>query len=166
MEEVAVAEQDEKLLFQYIMDYRAYRRKMFMTRITIAAVLTGGLFGLCAIRVWLGIIFGTMAAFAGAIFVIVALHHEETYMIFDTRFVIKHDDKRASVPLDSMTEVTYKRTFYERDIATGTITIKAADAAKGRNKKYRMKHVFNAREGVAFLKGRIRNGKSGTENVK
>lgn len=145
-------EQAEHIEFQYIMNYKAYRRYMYMTRLAITFVVAAGLFCLWFVRMWLGIIFGTMAFFGGAFAIIAALHREETYIVFNTRFVLKHAEKRVSVPLENIKSVEYKRAFYEKKLATGTITITAKDPVKGKYKKYRMRHVFGARDGVAFLK--------------
>lgn len=148
-------EQKEHIEFQYIMNYKAYRRKMIMVRLLLTLVAAGGLACLGIIKMWLGIIFGTMALFVGALAIIVSLHKEETYIIFNTRFVIKHAEKRASVPLENIKAVRYKRAFYEKGLATGTITITATNPDNGKIKKYRMRHVFGAREGVKFLKDGI-----------
>lgn len=156
-------EEKEYIKFQYIMNYKAYRRFMYMTRLSLTALAVGGLACFAIIRVWLGIIFAGIALSAGAVAVIAALHREETYIIFNTRFVTKHGEKRASVPLENITSVKYKRAFYEKKLATGTVTIKAKDPQKGKIKKYRLRHIFDAKEGVMFLQNAAaENAKSST----
>jgi len=151
------SEKTEKLCFQYIMNYKAYRRYMLVTRIAGTLVVAGGLAALCAVHIILGILLSAMSLFIGAIVIIVSLSHEQTYMIFDTRFVIKNRDKRASVPLSDIVRVEYKRAFYEKDLATGTVYI-TAKTSKGKTKKYKMRHVFNAKDGVEFLRAAANKG--------
>lgn len=151
MEEEREQNTKERVMFQYIMSYKAYRRFMIATRVAATVVCAGGLACLSLYKVPLGIIFGVMALFLGAIAVIVALGREETYIVFDTRFVIKHADKRASVPLENIKSVKYKRAFYEKNLATGTVTVTAVSPDNGKIKKYRLRHVFDAKAGVKFL---------------
>ncbi|MCH5162096.1 MAG: hypothetical protein J1G38_01240 [Clostridiales bacterium] len=143
-------EQKEYIKFQYIMNYKAYRRKMIATRVSIAVILSAALFCFAIVKVWLGILCGMIPLFGGAFAVIVGLPHEETYIIFNTRFVIRKKGKRASVPLENIKAVKYKRAFYEKKLATGTVTITALNE-KGRKRKYKLRHVFDAKEGVKFL---------------
>lgn len=150
---------EEKLLFQYIMNYKAYRRIMISTRIIITLIVAGGLAGLIAISLPLGIVLPLIALFVGAIWIITSLNREITYMVFDTRFVIKNKDKRVNVPLSGVKSVTYRRAFYENDLATGTVTVVAADE-NGKTKKYKFKHIFDAVPLVAFLKEQIGENKS------
>lgn len=154
-------QQREKLLYQYIMNYKAYRRVMIPTRAAVTVAVSGGLFGLCALSVPLGIVIGMIPLFLGAIAILAGLHNERTYMIFDTRFVIKNKDKRVCVGLDAVTAVKYKRAFYEKDLSTGTITV-TARTEKGKLKKYKMKHVFDAGEGAEFLRARAAENAVGT----
>ena len=126
----------KEILFQYIMNYKAYRRKMVT---------------LCALSIAVGITLSLLAAVVGALFVIVAFHKEWTYTIYNTKIVIKDKDKRHDVPLDGVTAVSFKTAFYEKDLFTGTVTV-TVKTAKGGKRKYKLRHVFDAQEGVAFLK--------------
>ncbi len=155
---------EEKLLFQYIMNYKAYRRIMITVRILITLAVAGGLCGLFAISIPLGIILPVMVLFIGAIWIIVSLSKDITYMFFDTRFVIKHRDKRVSVPLDGVKSVKYRRAFYEKDLATGTLTVAAKDEKSGKIKKYKIKHVFDAQPLIGYFKDAINSNSSGSEN--
>lgn len=141
----------EEILFQYIMNYKAYRRKMVTLRVLITLVVAGGLAGLCALSLAVGITLSLLAAVVGALFVIVAFHKEWSYTIYNTKIVIKDKDKRYVVPLDGVTAVSFKTAFYEKDLLTGTATV-TVKTAKGGKRKYKLKHIFNAQEGVAFLK--------------
>ncbi len=173
MQERTENQREEKVMFQHVMSYKAYRRFMIATRVAATAVIAGGLACLSIYKLPLGIIFGTMALFLGAIAVIVALGREETYIIFDTRFVIKHADKRASVPIENVKSVKYKRAFYEKSLATGTVAIKAVNPENGKTKKYRLRHVFDAKACVEFLTDAARANaerekakeKGGVENI-
>ena len=158
--------QKEHIEFQYIMNYKAYRRKMIMTRLLITLVAAGGLACLGIIKMWLGIILGSIPLFVGVLAIITALHREEIYIIFNTRFVTKHAEKRASVPLENIKAVKYKRAFYEKGLATGTITITAVNPKNNKIKKYRMRHVFGAREGVKFLNDVVNANTSGNAREK
>lgn len=146
---------EEKILFQYILNYKAYRRIMLATRVTVTAIVAGGLAGLCALNVFLGITAAVVAAAVGVIWIIIGLHKERTYTIYNTRCVLKFKDKSRSVPIESITAVKYKTAFYERDLLTGTLTITAKNE-KGRTRRYKMQHIFNGADGVKYLEDRIK----------
>lgn len=155
----------ERIVLQYIMNYKAYRRKTLTLRICGAVLLAGALAGLCALSLVLGIVLAVMVLFLGAIFALVSLGYEETYTLYNTRVVIKrrNKEKRISVPLDGVTAVAYKRAFYEKDVATGTVTFTATDA-KGRRKKYKLKHIFDATPAVEYFKTAIAKNNGGTHD--
>ena len=146
---------EEKILFQYILNYKAYRRIMLSVRITITAIVAGGLAGLCAFNIFLGIMAAVVAAAVGVIWIIIGLHKERTYTIYNTRCVIKFKEKCRSIPIENIVAVKYKSAFYERDLLTGTLTITAKNA-KGKLRKYRMEHIFNGAEGVKYLEERVK----------
>lgn len=146
---------EEKIEFQYIMDNRVYRRKMIASRVIITCLVAGASVAFLLMELVLGILFPIVVLFIGAVWVIVGLQSEMTYTIYNTRFVIKNKDKRVSVPLENITAVKYRSAFYERDMLTGTITITAKDPENGRKKKYKMKHVFNGKEGADRLAAAI-----------
>ncbi len=141
----------EKLLFQYIMNYKAYRRIMITTRVLIVLLIAGGAATFALLNVALGIIFPLIVAFLGAIFVIAGLHNEETYMVFEDRVVIKRGQKKIVVPIDNIKSVSYRRAFYEKDLATGTVKIRATAQGKKTVKTYKLKHIFDAKPVVEFL---------------
>lgn len=153
---------EEKLLYQFIMNYKAYRRIMISTRLTVTLILMGAMLSILVVSVALGIIFALIVAFLGALWIIISVQKEQSYMVFDTRFVIKDRAKRVSVPLENIVSVSYKRAFYEKDLATGTVTIRAK-RPDGKLKKYRFYHVFDARECVEFLKNAADKNASGVE---
>lgn len=140
----------KEILFQYIMNYKAYRRKMVTLRVILTVLAAGGLAGVCAVNIPLGITLALIAAFAGAISVLVAFHREWTYTVYNGKIVIKNKDKRSDIPLENIISVTFKTAFYEKDLFTGTATV-TAKTAKGGKKKYKLRHIFDAREGVEFL---------------
>ncbi len=151
----------EKIMFQYIMNYKAYRRRMILTRLTATVVVAGGLCGLCAISVPLGLVLAAIALSFGILSVLFALSAERSYTVYDTRIVLKvrGKDVRTTVPLDSIVSVKYKRAFYEKGLCTDTVTFIALDD-KGKKKKYRLRHIFDAQPVVEYLNERIKSGET------
>ena len=151
-------EKQEKIEFQRIMNYKAYRRKMITLRVGLSVIIAGGLMGVCVKSVTLAIILAVIALCLGAIAVIAALGNEQTYTVYNTRVVLKKrgDDKRKIVPLENITKVSCRRAFYERGLATDTVTI-TAKAENGKTKKYRMRHIFDAKPVVEFITTAIAN---------
>lgn len=152
----------EKILFQYIMNYKAYRRRAISLRIAVAVVIAGGLLGLCAVSLVAGITASIAALFAGALAVLVSLGYEESYTVYNTRIVIKkrNKDKRLFIPIGRIKSVSYKRAFYEKGLATGTVRFAATDD-KGKLKKYKLKNIFDAQPAVEYLKNVILNNNAG-----
>lgn len=157
---------DDKILFQYVMSYKAYRRAMISVRVTIAVVAAGALAGLCAVSIPLGIVLALAALFVGAITVVASLHKEYTYTIYETRLVIKRggDDRRVTVELERVTGVAYRRAFYEKDLGTGTVTVTATDGM-GRKKRCRMKHILDAAPCVEFLEKAVERNRLAEKNA-
>ena len=153
--------QQDKIMFQYIMNYKAYRRKMISMRLTLTAIIAGGLLGLCAVSIVLGIVLGATAIFVGVLAVIFALGNEQTYTVYDTRIVLKKrgNDKRKIVPMQNIVGVAYKRAFYEKGLLTGTVTV-TAKADNGKKRKYKLRHVFDAAPVVEYLRERVSLNKS------
>ena len=58
------------------MNYKAYRRIMISTRIIITLIVAGGLAGLIAISLPLGIVLPLIALFVGAIWIITSLNRD------------------------------------------------------------------------------------------
>ncbi len=160
-----MGEQKEKIEYQFVMNYKAYRRKMISLRAGITVIVAGGLCGLCALNVVLGIVLAVAVLCIGSIFVLTALGNEQTYTVYNTRIVLKRKgrDKRVSVPMENVTAVSSRRAFYERSLATDTVTLIATDE-KGRKKKYRLRHVFGSKPAVAYINGRIDERKARGEN--
>lgn len=148
-----MAEEREKILYQYTMSYKAYRRKMLSTRISLTLIVTGGLAAMCVLSVALGIMLAITAFVIGVISIMVSYGNEQTYSVYNTKVVIKkrNRDGRITVATDTVTDVKYKRAFYEKDLATGTVTITGRDD-RDRKKKYRLYHIFDAEEGIRFLR--------------
>lgn len=146
---------NEKILFQSIMNYKAYRRKMIMTRLAITLAIAGGFAALCAMSILLGVILAFSAICVGVIFIIAGLTAEQTYTVYDTRVALKRrgNDKRTFVNISDITGVKYRSAFYERGLGTGTITI-SARTDKG-VKRFKLRHVFNAAPIVEFLRNTI-----------
>ncbi|MCH5160668.1 MAG: PH domain-containing protein [Clostridiales bacterium] len=141
---------EDKLLFQHIMNYKAYRRIMIATRVVIAVVIA---IGMAFVGLWnlvLGIMLPIIVFFIAAVLIVVSLQHDETYMVFEDRVVIKSGDKRKVIPTDNIKTVSYRRAFYEKDLATGTVKIRAVSEKKTVG-TYRLKHVFDARAVVEYL---------------
>ena len=146
----------EEIMFQRIMDYKAYRRGMIMTRVLITAAAAIALAFTIRLFVILGIILPVMAVIIGAISILVSMGNERNYTVYNSRIVIKRrgNDTRKSVPLDNIVSVKYNSAFYEKRLCVGTVTIKAKNA-KGRIKTYKLKHIFDARPVVEYLTGII-----------
>ena len=149
-------EQKEKIEFQYVMNYKAYRREAIACRILLTLVIAVGLAGLCALSVVLGAVLAGIALCFGGISIVVVFAAEQTYTVYNTRIVLKrrNSEKRTSVPMDSVVKVGYKRAWYEKDLGTGTIAV-TAKTEKGGTKKYRMRHVFNGLPAVEFIQNTI-----------
>lgn len=147
---------NEEIMFQRIMDYRAYRRGMIMKRILITALVAFALLFTSRISIVFGIILPVIAIIIGAISILVSMGNERTYNIYNTRVVIKRrgDDTRKSVPLENIVSVKFKSAFYEKRLCIGTVTIRAKNA-KGKIKKYKLKHIFDAKPVVEYLTGVI-----------
>ena len=144
----------DKIEFQYIMNYKAYRRGMIIFRVGATVLVAGGLACLSVIHWALGLIFSVMAAFIGVIFILAALGNEYTYNVYTDRVVIKKRgvDKRTTVAIADIESVKYSRAFYEKGLATGSIKITAKSG--GRKKRYKLKHLFAAQPLVEFLNNR------------
>lgn len=142
---------EEKILYQFVMNYKAYRREAVIIRSLVALVIAGGALGLCAVSIPLGIVIAVAVVALGGISVIFAFGVEQTYTVYNSRVVIKTKSKRKSMPLDGIKSVRYRRAFYEKDLATGTITVSGKDD-RGRSKRLKLKHVFDAQAAADFLK--------------
>lgn len=142
--------QDEKLCYQYIMNFRAYRIPLIVSRVTAAVILSIG--GACTvmISVPLGIVLALLFLFLGALSILTKFHHDETYMIFNNRVVIKHSGKRYTAYTDKIKSVQKKQAFYEKRFGTFTITITALNE-NNKVKKLKLRHVFDANAGYDFL---------------
>lgn len=151
-------EKQEKIEFQRIMNYKAYRRKMITVRVGLSVLVAGGLMGVCVKSITLAIILAVIVLCLGAITVLAALGNEQTYTVYNTRIVLKKRGNytRKIVPLENITKVSCRRAFYERGLATATVTVTAKDE-KGRTKKYRMRHIFDAKPVVEFIKTGIQS---------
>ena len=149
-------ERNEKIEFQYIMDYRAYRRKMVAIRVACTAVVVGGMLGLIPVSIALSVILSVIVLCIGSIAVLVSFGNEQGYTVYDTRIVIKkrNSDNRISIDMDRIEKVTYRRALYEKDLATGTIKIKAKND-KGRLRSYKLYHIFDAQPLIDYLNERI-----------
>ncbi len=149
---------EEKLLYQYVMNYKAYRRGMLIFRLTVSIVAAGACVAFYLILWALGIIVPLAVAAVCAVWIISAYNKEESYAIYDTRLVIRKHGGRISVPLDAITAVDYRRAFYEKDLGTGTVIV--SSRVGGKKKKSKLRHVFDAQAGLDFL------NKTAENNVK
>lgn len=154
---------EEKILYQFIMNYKAYRRGAVIVRSLVALSVAGGALGLCAVSVPLGIVIAVAVVALGGISVILAFGVERTYTVYNTRIVIKTKNKRRSIPTTAIRSVKFTRAFYERDLATGTLTVVAKDD-KGRAGRFKLKHIFDAREAVDHLKRTAEENARALEN--
>lgn len=141
----------EKILFQYAMSYKAYRFEMITVRSVITLAAAGALAALCAVSVVLGIVLAAIAVFAGALSILLALGNEQNYTVYDARVVIakRGADKRISVETSQIKKVAYTRSLFEKPFGVGTVTLYA-------DKKYKLKHVFDARPVTDYIAERIR----------
>ena len=157
-------ERKEKIEFQYIMNYKAYRRKMMAIRIACTAVVVGGMLGFIAVSVALAVILAITVGIIGSIAVLVSFGNEQTYTVYDTRVVLKkrNSDKRVSVGIDNIVKVSYHRGLYERDLATGTVKIKAKND-KGKLRTYKLLHIFDAQPLIDYLNERAGQKQSAAE---
>ena len=151
------SERDE-IKFQRIMEYKAYRRGMYLKRLAIALILVVGLAFTGYISLFFGIVLPISAFIIVVITILASMGNEQTYTVYTTRVVLKKrgDDKRASVPLDSIVSVKYKSAWYEKRMCVGTVTITAN--TDGKTKKYKMKHILDAKPIVQFLNDSINGG--------
>lgn len=142
--------QDEKLCYQYIMNFRAYRVPLIISRITASVILSIG--GACVtiVSVPLGIVLALLFLFLGALAILTKFHHDETYLIFNNRVVVKHSNKRYIAYIDKIKSVQKKQAFYEKRFGTYTITVTALNE-NNRVKKLKLRHVFDANAGYDFL---------------
>ena len=147
----------DKIEFQYIMNYKAYRRGMIMFRVGATVLVAGGLACLAFVNWVLGLIFAAMTLFVGVIFILAALGNEYSYNVYADRIVIKKRgvDKRTTVAIADIKSVKYSRAFYEKSLATGTIKITAKSG--GKTKSYKLKHLFDAQPLLDFLNNRGQN---------
>ncbi|MDE6201781.1 MAG: hypothetical protein K2M47_07930 [Clostridiales bacterium] len=154
-------EQKEEIVFQRIMDYKAYRRGMLIFRLSIATVLAVGLAFTFFISVFFGIALPVTVFIVTAITILASMGNEQTYTVYNTRVVLKRRgaDSRKSVPLDSITSVEHKSAFYEKRGCTATVTIKAKDD-KGKIKKYKMKHILDYKPILNYINDNINGRKT------
>ena len=147
---------EDILKFQYIRNYKAYRRIMITTRVIIIVVLAGAAASAALLHIALGILLPLIVAFIGAITIVASLHKEETYMVFEDRVVIKSGQKRTAFPIGNIKSVKYSRAFYEKDLATGTVKIRATATDKKSVKTYKLKHIFDAQPVLDFLTAAVK----------
>ena len=149
----------DKIMFQYIMNYKAHRRYVLITRLGTGLVVAGGLAGLCAVSILIGIVLALIALCFCGIAVIVAYGAEQTYTVYTDRIVLKVRgvDKRKTVQIKDITSVGYKRAFYEQSLMTGTLTL-IARTEGGKTKKYKLKHIAGAGQAMDYINGCIRDG--------
>lgn len=149
----------EEIKFQRIMDYKAYRTGMILFRLAVTLALATALAFAGIFSVFFGIILPVIALIIGAIAILVSLGNEQTYNVYNTRVVIKRrgDDKRKSVPLQNIVSVRFKSAFYEKRRCIGTVTICAKNDS-GAVKKYKLKHIFDAKPVIEYLNGFISGG--------
>lgn len=143
---------EEKIQFQCVMSYKAYRKIMITRRVCVGAAATGASLALCALSIVIGIIVAVMVALFFAISILVSVGNEQSYTIYNTRVVIKRrgDYGRRSVPMDKILRVDCKVLPLEKSLKTCTIVITAKNE-KGKTKKYKLKHVFNAAPIAEYL---------------
>lgn len=154
-------DQKEEIKFQRIMNYKAYRTGMLLFRLGIATALAVGLAFTCFFSLFFGIVLPVVVYILTAITILYSLNNEQTYNVYTARVVLKRrgDDGRKSVPFDRIVSVEYKSAFYEKRGCTGTVTIKAKDD-KGKIKKYKMKHILDAKPILDYINQRINGRKT------
>ena len=141
--DVEPKDEKEEIKFQRIMQYKAYRRGMIMTRLGIATALAAALAFTGFISIFFAIVLPVVVYIFATISILFSVNNEQSYNIYTARIVLKRrgDYGRKSVPLDSIESVSCKSAFYEKRSCTATVTIKAKDD-KGKIKKYKMKHCL------------------------
>lgn len=156
---------EEKILFQYVMNYKAYRTEMIAKRACITLVAAGAACVLCLVSVLVGIFIAVSIVFVGLISVLVSFGNEKTYTVYNTRIVIKTrgKDDRLSVPTDNVVSVKYKSAFYEKRFCTGTVTVRIADK-NGRKKSCKLRHIFDAKPVVNYLSTLVDTENTNDEN--
>lgn len=155
----------EEIKFQRIMEYKAYRRGMKLTRLGIALVLCVGLAFTWYISPFFGVVLPVAVLIVTAISILASMGNEQTYTVYNTRVVLKRrgDDKRKSVPLSDITSVKFKSAFYEKRMCVGTVTI-TAKAENGKVKKYKLKHILDAQPIVEYIAANINEGTDGGQD--
>lgn len=155
----------EEIKFQRIMEYKAYRRGMKLTRLGIALLLAVALAFTWYISPFFGIVLPIVVIIITAITILASMGNEQTYTVYNTRVVLKRrgDDKRKSVPLNDIVSVKYKSAFYEKRMCVGTVII-TAKSDRGKVKKYKMKHILDAKPIVEFISANINGGQGGGQD--
>ena len=151
----------EEIKFQRIMQYKAYRRGMIMTRLSIAFALAVALAFTGFISIFFAIVLPVVVFIFATISILFSVNNEQSYNVYTERVVLKRrgDYGRKSVPLDKIESVSYKSAFYEKRGCTATVTIKAKDD-KGKIKKYKMKHILDYKPIVEYVNESIRGRKT------
>ncbi len=156
-------EKKETLKFQRQMNYKAYRRKEITFRVAVTLLISGAMVGaFVTVSTPLTILMPIITACLGAIWLITLFKVEQTVMVFDSRFVVKKLDKRVDVELKDVIDIKYHRAFYEKDLATGTVTVTAyVKCKKSGSKKRRIKmyHIFDAMPIVEYIKSQMTKGR-------
>ncbi|MCH5155717.1 MAG: hypothetical protein J1F69_03840 [Clostridiales bacterium] len=148
----APKEKREEIKFQRIMHYKAYRRGMMLKRLGIALLLMVASAFTGYISILFGIALPVFVLIIVSISILASMGNEQTYNVYNTRVVFRKrgDDGRRSVPLDSIMSVKYKSAWYEKRMCVGTVTVTAKND-KGQIKKYKMKHILDAKPVVEYL---------------
>lgn len=146
---------EDKIMFQYVMNYKAYRIRMILFRGLITLLIAGALALFALKSVVLGIVLPMIALFLGVIAVIYGLGNERSYTVYADRVVLRTRGayKRVTVPISAITRVSYRRAPYEKRFATGTVTLYAR--VGGRARKYRLWNIFDARPAIDYINERI-----------
>lgn len=147
----------EKIEFQYIMNYRAYRRSLLTVGITVTLLVTAALAMLCFWSVAMGAVIAATALIVGALVILSSYGSEQTYTVYNDRIVFKSrgHEKRKKAELKDLTAFKSVTSPLERPLKTCTLVL-YFKTSRGK-KTYRMYHVFNVTPLTDFLSQVIQN---------
>lgn len=150
----------EKLLYQFSANVRAYRRRVLWRYIPAIVLSVGATLALCAFTILTGVLLAVMALAVWAVVLLVKLGDRRTYTVYDSRIVFKRRNGviKKSVEIDAVTDIKLSHAFYERSLGTETATFTVAEG-KGGKKKYKMISVVGITPAIEYIRSKMKGNK-------